>query len=425
MKDLSFLNMQGEPTEVVTAWEQYDRIKNENISYECKINKMKCLDNPFAIREVALWYADTEFYAERKIEKNYLKWIGKLRNWIECRRNSIEGTRSAICNKLLAWTYEAEGLIYSEKKDEESRRKAIKYLEKSEELLSDNLVEFIIETECGRISIEQRHQTNSVLKRLQSGVRASAYLDIFSYTLFLNSLSGDSLVDIKKKSEAKAKELIGEQWDKLHLTSKKQIITALYTLKVMEEAKGESDFDYSAIVSLLSRALEYEIKIRFYKGYLRFLRSEILISDYVIINQVTKIGEYKERKLIVDYTEEEDGSINVCGYHEYDGVGEKEYTLGSINRPIGFSYKTNVSGIDPTFMDYCKKILWDAKCEDAEIIDWVTSICRNVLELREVRNHASHGGYNLNKDEAIQAFDEIILIGKILVKLLEPCKSVH
>ena len=123
--------------------------------------------------------------------------------------------------------------------------------------------------------------------------------------------------------------------------------------------------------------------------------------------------------------EDEEGKAVVTGYHEYEGIGEKQFTLGSINYPIGFSYKSNISTIDITFIDYCKRDLWEKESTEEDIITWITSICRSVLGLSETRNHASHGGYNLRKNEAVQALDDIILIGKIIVNLLKPCKRVH
>ncbi len=409
-------NIDEEPEEIRAAWNQFCKITNEKITSESRIAKMKSLDNPFAMKSVALWYADSEYYTEEKIDKNYLKWILKTRTWIE-KRYQIEEIDSELCKKLLAWSYEAEGLIYSENLDDESRKKAIRCLETARKL---NDTEKKIN---GEFEIE--YADNSVLMRLKQTERAMSYMNILRYTSFLRDLTGATLVEIKEKAEKKAEELIEDEWCKLHETSKKQIVTALYTLKVMEEANGENDFDYSAIVSLLSRALEYEVKIRFYKNYLEYLKEEFQINDYVESNNLTKSGEYKSRKLIVDVYEDEEGDAVITGYHEYDGIGEKQFTLGSINYPIGFSYKSNISSIDSTFLDYCKNDLWEKESTEEDIIKWITSICRSVLELSETRNHASHGGYNLCKNEAVQALDDIILIGKILVNLLKPCKGVH
>ncbi len=409
-------NIDKEPEELRLAWNQFSRIENEKITSEYKIAKMKSLDNPFAMRCVALWYADSEYYTEEKIEKNYLKWILKTREWIE-KRYHIEEIDSELCKELLAWSYEAEGLIYSENTNDESRKEAIRCLEIAEKLKT------VEKKTIGEFEIKD--EGSSVLMRLRQTERTTKYWNIISYTLFLRDLTGDTLVDVKEKAERKAQELLEEEWCKLHETSKKQIVTALYTLKVMEEAKGESDFDYSAIVSLLSRALEYEIKIRFYKNYLEYLKEEFQINEYVESNNLLKIREFKNRKLIVDAYEDDEGKVETTGYHDYEGVGEKEFTLGSINYPIGFPYKSNKSTADITFINYCKSELWEEESSEEDIIKWITSICRSVLEFSDTRNHASHGGYSLRKNEAIQAFEDIILIGKILVKLLKPCKNVH
>ncbi len=409
-------NMNEEPEEIRSAWDQFCRIENERITSESRIAKMKSLNNPFAMRCVALWYADSEYYTEEKIEKNYLKWILKTRKWIE-KRYQVDEINSEACKRLLSWTYEAEGLIYSEHQDDESRNKAIKCLEIAEGLKASAKI-----LDNG---IKVEYVGNSVLNRLKSTNRTLAYINRIRYETFLKELAGNTLVEVKEKAEKKAQELIGDEWSKLHETSKKQIVTALYTLKVMEEANGESDFDYSAIVSLLSRALEYEAKIRFYKNYLKYLKEKYQINDYLESNNLSKLGEYKSRKLIVDVYEDEEGKAVITGYREYDGIGEKQFTLGSINYPIGFSYKSNISPIDNTFIDYCRNDLWENESTEEEIIKWITSICRSVSELTETRNHASHGGYNLRKNEAVQALEDIILIGKIIVNLLKPCKSVH
>ena len=353
-------NIDEEPEEIRLAWDQFCRIKDEKIASESRIAKMKSLDNPFAMRHVALWYADLEYYTEEKIEKNYLKWILKTRTWIE-KRYQVDEIDSESCKKLLSWTYEAEGLIYSEKQDNESRNRAIKCLEIAEGLNDFNKI-----LDNG---IKVEYVGNSVLNRLISTDRTIAYVNRIRYGTFLNELAGNTLVEVKEKAERKAQELIEGEWSKLHETSKKQIVTALYTLKVMEEANGESDFDYSAIVSLLSRALEYEIKIRFYKNYLEYLKAKFQINDYIEANNLSKLGEYKSRKLIVDMYEDEEGKAVVTGYHEYEGIGEKQFTLGSINYPIGFSYKSNISTIDITFIDYCKRDLWETK----------SAVFRNIL----------------------------------------------
>ena len=127
---------------------------------------------------------------------------------------------------------------------------------------------------------------------------------------------------------------------------------------------------------MLSRALEYEIKISFYKNYLEYLKVKFQINDYIEANNLSKLGEYKSRKLIVDMYEDEEGKAVVTGYHEYEGIGEKQFTLGSINYPIGFSYKSNISTIDITFIDYCKRDLWGKESTEEDIITWITSICK-------------------------------------------------
>lgn len=409
--------LEVESSEIVTAWRQFCNIKEEKITYESKINKLKSLVNPFAMQEVALWYADMEYYTEDKIEKNYLKWILKVRKWIDEKYKDVV-INSVACRKLLSWSYEAEGLIYSERKnDAETRQKAIKCLEKAEELSN---YEKVLD-----VGVKIEFERDSVLNRLRRINRTEAYINSIQYRAFLSSLAGENLCEIREKAEKKAQELIGGEWNKLHVTSRKQIGTALFTLKVMEEANGENVFDYSAIVSLLSRALEYEIKIRFYKSYLEYLKDRIEVNDYITSNALSRFSEYKHRRLIIDSAENETGDVVVEGYHEYDKIGEKQFCLGATNYVIGFSNKSDESSIDITFIDFCRNFLWETEGSDEDIIKWITSICRNVLELSETRNHASHGGYNLQKNEAIQAFNEIIFIGKILVYLLKPCKDVH
>ncbi len=246
-----------------------------------------------------------------------------------------------------------------------------------------------------------------------------------------NALFTDIENFLKMKFEEK-------HWNALRAETRIYIQTAVFSFLqyLNSDERLQSKIDYSGVISLLMRALELELKERFCLGYLAYLQKKYPNPyNYLKTNNL----EYKFRgnnrdiKGIVKYVKDE-GQLY---YISYDGSNTEDssyyFSLGKAQNFTGYVMESNKNGtairVDKTFLEYLAQRMkgksnhfWseDEKEREKRIKLWVSKISKAVATLKGVRNDASHGGKVLNVQVAMQAFESLILVKKILKELVTP-----
>ena len=212
-------------------------------------------------------------------------------------------------------------------------------------------------------------------------------------------------------------EFDNENWEKLTSESKSYLITALYTFSSLVSV-GEQNYkhiDFSPCISLLTRSLEYELKLRFQEGYLLFLQTEYPnISSYCSANNISMDRLTIERKTLFERKRSDTVYLNTK-------MHSNMFTLGSLSFTIGYNFNERKISFDQTAIEYCKKKLIQKCWNDDKITTWLQSLCNNVELLRTKRNTSSHGGKVLTQLDAEFVFDQMIFTKRILENLMRDC----
>lgn len=220
--------------------------------------------------------------------------------------------------------------------------------------------------------------------------------------------------EVKKKLQTHVGD---DNWNKLQEETKVYLITALlsYNQFIAMGNKVYNQLDFSGIISLLMRALEYELENHFYKEYLEYLKINYPDArEYLSENEIT-INKWSRRRLIVYKS----ASLSDIKYYEFGSVDTPRFSLGLLSGLIGFKDADNVRNItiDKTFFEYCKNSMKFGNSE-VEIKNWIRDIIVDTEILRHKRNKAAHGGKVLNIREAKEAFDIMIWVKEVLKNLM-------
>lgn len=286
-----------------------------------------------------------------------------------------------------------------------------------------------------RVSLWCHFDTRSLLKDTAQRIQNLEYaaedpslspvLTSFRQTIFRNiSLRTIDEYAVKTLTSVNAnlkEEFSEESWNKLQRETQIYLSTALMTFGFYTGVGQDNykDVDFSSCISLLMRGLEYEIKLRFYKGYLSYLQDKY--SDparYIEKNKLDRSDVTKTRTTIL--YKDRSGDLHYKDYR----ISKHSYTLGSITASIGYENTNNEDNVkvDATFMEYCKNALIESEWDRNAIKEWIHNICDNVEALRVMRNNASHGGRVLTEADAEYVLDQMVFTQKILEKLASACR---
>ena len=204
-------------------------------------------------------------------------------------------------------------------------------------------------------------------------------------------------------------------WSKLQKETQVYLHTAVFTF-VQFLSVGEKlylKFDYSGVISLLMRALEYELENRFLKGYLEFLETQYPNVDSYL--KQNNISNWKHRKFIL---KEDFGTVTYQLYDE-SNTDSHYFTMGIMPGLIGYrkAYDFRTATIDFTVTQYLQRTM-KHESNEKDIINWITNILDNVSLLRSMRNRAAHGGEVLNANAAMEALNILVLVKKVLKDLV-------
>ena len=379
--------------------------------------KIKLFDSPdFMVKTEKIHYSMLEKYFKIYYENSVL--INNLKkSYNENHNGKDRGSISvSIKDSLylgdLANTSEALGLYYAGFQNLDSLNISKKYLEIASWCHKD--VANILTRVKKKIDMRQR-----------GNLQFNEYKKVFGLLYPFGTTENIQRVLLQNVEKRMQDEFGLEYWNSLQKETKAYLNTALFTLmqyiSVGEELNR--NLDYSGVISLLMRALEYELEIYFCREYLGYLQNEYPNAQ-IFLKEINMKCE--ERKYIVH--EVYSGKTVYWSYCDTDSnVAEQKFQFFMLKKIMGYSdryIKGNlVVTIDKTFMKYLKyKMNGYYNCDEQKILNWLGNLVENVEYLRPKRNRASHGGSVLNINDAMDAFYVLVLVEKIIKELIMPFK---
>ena len=209
----------------------------------------------------------------------------------------------------------------------------------------------------------------------------------------------------------------GELWYKLSNNSRESLSAAYKTYYTFANDKN---YDFSSVIALLGKALEGELKYRFYDEYIEYLVKRFGIpSNYKDYNRLS--NEQFESRFCLLYKSKQN-----CQFCDY--VNHPNFSIGSFRYVIGIDKAGNCSSTKKTFcdqslIDYTKEILYKDifhNKTNEKIDDLLKELSDNIEILRGYRNKADHPGAPLTLEDANKVLQIMIYTRKILLRILNP-----
>ena len=230
----------------------------------------------------------------------------------------------------------------------------------------------------------------------------------------------EKIVKKTQSPEEIAKLSFGYLWDDLLRESQISITSAYFTYYM---AQNIESYDYSAVIAPLGKALEGELKIRFYDGYMKYLIETFATPEnYKEYNNLTNT-QFDSRSKSLFYI-----TNKTCQFADY--IHHPNFSIGSLRFILGIDKAGNTYNrktfCDQSVIDYTQKILYSPemnKKTKEEIDNFLKELSDNVDTLRKLRNEADHPGANLTIEDANKVLNIMIYTKKILLKLLDPTNS--
>jgi len=211
-------------------------------------------------------------------------------------------------------------------------------------------------------------------------------------------------------------------WNRLDSKSRIFISTAFYCHQQFkdEPTARDGEIDYSPVITLLSKALELELKKRFYDSYLEYLRRRFRDNAETYI-EYNDLDPCKNRVILYQNPRRK--------YVFVDSNMNDSFTLGSFPYIVA-SGTHNYDKIYPSAADYCKDVLFSHDCElfrndpsayKREIEQWLKNYITEVETVRPVRNRSAHPNSILRDADAVFCQDVIIRVKHLIDKLIRIC----
>ncbi len=218
-----------------------------------------------------------------------------------------------------------------------------------------------------------------------------------------------------------AKQNFGDLWNQLTEVSQKSISTAY---KNYYQNKDDPDYDFSSVIGLLGKALEGELKIRFYNKYIEYLKNNFeSAQDYIKYNNLNnfQINTLTRVLLYAPKTGNRE-------FQFFDYINHGTFTLGSFRFLLGIDKQGTISPSSRLFchlsmLDYAKTTLYKdifVRKEYPEVDSFLKELSDNIVTLINYRNKADHAGENMSVDDANLVLYIMITTKKILLRILDP-----
>lgn len=392
-----------------------------------------CADhgNLLAMMELADSYRDTEFPQES--EPEYFSWLQKIiedervKEYCNYLKNkiSLEGfddESKVQINYTTGKTYFELGVLYKNSEDLNELRRAYEYLDIARAcgypFYPDPNITVRLLNELGeRIKTFERQENNQKIEQEQ--------IELIK-DISINNQDVNTQINIIK--ERLIEEVGIEVWENFTNQTRSCLLTAVSCLYYLNHVTGKigNELDYSSVIVPLMKCLEYELRIRFYNRYIKFLKQRYPINEFIYINGLEQkpIGT-KTRGCIL--YQGKDGTFDYNDPIRYPN----QFTLGKFAYVIGFlnSRNRNLSEpehVDPTLLDYCRtKLFRKSDSTEQEIESWLYELALQIEGkdgLSDMRNTSAHGGSVKHFSSAKTALEDLVLLKKILVDLVQTCR---
>ena len=224
------------------------------------------------------------------------------------------------------------------------------------------------------------------------------------------------------KGDSSLRNISDSIWVRLDPKTRIFLITSVICYNCFRADQIEdAEIDYSPVISLLSKALELELKKRFFIKYIAYLRPAFKNSvDKFLAYNNANAGDVSA--LLV---KEKDGSYSFA-----NPSASQLFTLGSFCYLIAKGKKAS-DPVYPSVVEYCEKILFvhdspvyreDPSEYREQIVKWLHNYITEVEMVRPFRNQASHPTEVMTVRQADYCQNVIITIQQLLVKLLTVCR---
>ena len=385
--------------------------------------------NLLSMKQLASVYKNEEF--PRESEPEYLHWLNRIvsdkrvQEYIAARENNQDQEKlSSISNNYLSFiagaaSYEL-GLFYRNSQKLDEIKKALSFISAAEI--------------CGYPFYPGPHVTHEIklelLDRIKSLEKYIKNKQIEGNLInLLENISIDTMsVDeqISKLRNNLRAEIGDDIWDAFQEETRICLVTSISCFYYLLHATtNEARLDFSCVIIPLMKTLEHELKIRFYNGYIDYLKGKHYnIDKYIRLNNIDNIRKGYDRGGIILTTRS--GKKDYSDYIRYPN----KYTLGSfiystgllsLKREIGEDGKV----ADQTMIDYCQECLLRERLPNDEKVDsWLYELATHIEKIRDERNDSAHGGNIMNSFSANEALNYLVLIKKILVNLVKVCRQI-
>lgn len=219
-----------------------------------------------------------------------------------------------------------------------------------------------------------------------------------------------------------------ENWNKLSVESRQYLKSACFANEKFETLSEEDKklADFSGVVILLMKALEAEVKKRFFEKYINYLKNNCgndqnARAEYFIRNDLLDNHDNRENKKCLF---KKNGKLKST---------TDQFTLGNVMYALRTTSGKN-KVVDKTVVGFCKQQLLDeAKFKaaygitednkyESKIKRWIYDITDDIDDIVSMRNKAAHPGAILRYEENNICWEVVIEIEKLLIRLISVCK---
>lgn len=206
----------------------------------------------------------------------------------------------------------------------------------------------------------------------------------------------------------------GDAWNKTQADTKKFIATGI-DIYISQYFKGPhifGNYDFSASINEMCKALENELRVHLYSNYISWLQSRgITPNEFLEINNIS--SQNVKRSVLK--------RINSTDYAYEDPSKTDKFTLGSVHLTVGKEKGRNE--IDRTMLDYLDFSFGDNDFKGdlrmQEINKYILSLVDDLWTISELyRNPAAHSR-KMDCKKAEACGDYIIKVKKLLIHFLE------
>lgn len=202
-------------------------------------------------------------------------------------------------------------------------------------------------------------------------------------------------------------------WNRIQAETKVDLVTAelCYRQFLVHSNTG---LDFSSVINPVMKALELELRTRFYDEYFSYIKRSYSPSEYA--HTVWK----------KNYPGDSTLARVRCKILEYAGnslifqTDTDEFTIGNFRFTIGATSLKTVF-VDQPVIDFCQKELFrEYQVSASDIQSWLKSLVLNIESMRELRNDSSHAGKTQSQADAETALDELVKVKKIIATIVCP-----